>query len=41
MKYSELINFQPIESTIQLVESSKQEEAKKLVQTYVKLWRKI
>ena len=35
MKYSELINFQPIESTIQLVESSKQEEAKKLVQTYV------
>ena len=35
MKYSDLINFQPIESTIQLVESSKQEEAKKLVQTYV------
>lgn len=35
MRYSELISFQPIESTIQLVESSKQEEAKKLIQTYV------
>lgn len=35
MKYSELINFQPIESTIQLVEAGKQEEAQKLVETYV------
>lgn len=35
MKYSELINFQPIESTIQLIESGEKEAAKKLVQTYV------
>ena len=35
MKYSELINFQPIESTIQLIEAGEKEEAKKLVQTYV------
>lgn len=35
MKYSELINFQPIESTIQLIEAGEKEVAKKLVQTYV------
>lgn len=35
MKYSELINFQPIESTIQLIEAGEKEAAKKLVQTYV------
>ena len=35
MKYSELINFQPIESTIQLIEAGEKETAKKLVQTYV------
>ena len=35
MRYSELINFQPIESTIQLIEAGEKEEAKKLVQTYV------
>lgn len=36
MKYSELISFNPIESTIQLVESNKsKEEAAKLVDTYV------
>ena len=35
MKYSELINFQPIESTIQLIEAGEREAAKKLVQTYV------
>ena len=35
MKYSELISFQPIESTIQLTESGDKETAKKLVQTYV------
>ena len=35
MKYSELISFQPIESTIQLIEASEKETAKKLVQTYV------
>lgn len=33
MKYNELINFQPIETTIQLVESKKEE--KKLVESYV------
>lgn len=36
MKYSELISFKPIESTIQLVEGTKTEnEVKELVQTYV------
>ena len=36
MKYSELISFKPIESTIQLVEGTKTEQgAKELVQTYV------
>ena len=36
MKYSELIRFKPIESTIQLVEGTKTEnEVKELVQTYV------
>ena len=35
MKYSELIDFQPIESTIQLIESGEKETAKKLVETYV------
>ncbi len=35
MKYSELISFQPIESTIQLIEAGEKEIAKKLVQTYV------
>ncbi len=35
MNYSQLINFQPIESTIQLVEAGEKEAAKKLVQTYV------
>lgn len=35
MKYSELISFQPIESTIQLVESSSDDESKKLVETFV------
>ena len=35
MKYSELINFQPIESTIQLIEAGEKENAKKLVETYV------
>lgn len=35
MKYSELINFQPIESTIQLIEAGEKETAKKLVETYV------
>ena len=35
MKYSELISFQPIESTIQLIEAGEKEAAKKLVQTYV------
>ena len=35
MKYSELISFQPIESTIQLIEAGEKETAKKLVQTYV------
>lgn len=36
MKYSELISFKPIESTIQLVEGTKtQSGVKELVQTYV------
>lgn len=35
MNYSQLINFQPIESTIQLIEAGEKEAAKKLVQTYV------
>ena len=35
MKYSELITFKPIETTIQLLESSKKEVAKDLASTYV------
>lgn len=35
MRYSELINFQPIESTIQLIEAGEKETARKLVETYV------
>ena len=35
MKYSELITFKPIETTIQLLESSKKDVAKELVSTYV------
>lgn len=35
MKYSELIQFDPIESVIQLRDASKKEEAKKLVSTFV------
>lgn len=35
MKYRDLIQFEPIESVIQLKESNRVEEAKKLVDTYV------
>ncbi len=35
MKYSELISFDPIESTIQLAESRDKQEAARLVKTYV------
>ena len=35
MKYSELISFKPIESTIQLLETSDKKVAKDMVQTYV------
>lgn len=35
MKYSELISFKPIESTIQLREADKADKARELVETYV------
>ena len=35
MKYSDLISFDPIESTIQLIESKDKQEAARLVRTYV------
>lgn len=35
MKYRELIHFEPIETTIQLRDADKMEEAKKLISTYV------
>jgi hypothetical protein len=35
MKYNELINFEPIESVVQLRDTEKEEEAKRLVKTYV------
>ena len=35
MKYSELIDFKPIESTIQLLETAEKNEAQKIVSTYV------
>jgi len=35
MKYSQLITFDPIETTIQLIESKDKKEAAKLVRTYV------
>ena len=34
-KYSDLISFKPIESTIQLLETADKEVAKEMVQTYV------
>lgn len=35
MKYSELINFKPIESTIQLLDANQEMKARELVETYV------
>lgn len=35
MKYSELISFKPIESTIQLLETADKKVAQDMVQTYV------
>ena len=35
MKYSELIQFEPIETVIQLRDADKAETARRLVQTYV------
>ena len=35
MRYSDLIQFEPIESVIQLLDANRPEEAKKLVATYV------
>jgi hypothetical protein len=35
MRYSDLIQFEPIESVIQLLDANRPEEAKKLVSTYV------
>ncbi len=35
MRYSDLVQFEPIESVIQLLDANKPEEAKKLVSTYV------
>ena len=35
MKYSELISFKPIESTIQLREADEANKARELVETYV------
>ena len=35
MKYSELISFKPIESTIQLLDANQELKARELVETYV------
>src|ERR1035437_2568388 len=35
MKYGDLIQFEPIESVIQLLDANRPDEAKKLVATYV------
>ncbi len=35
MRYSDLIQFEPIESVIQLLDANRPDEAKKLVTTYV------
>lgn len=35
MRYSDLIQFEPIESVIQLLDANRPNEAKKLVSTYV------
>ena len=35
MHYGDLIQFEPIESVIQLLDANRPEEAKKLVSTYV------
>jgi ABC-type enterochelin transport system ATPase subunit len=35
MRYGELIQFEPIESVIQLLDANRQDEARKLVATYV------
>ena len=35
MRYGDLIQFEPIESVIQLLDANRPEEAKKLVSTYV------
>jgi DNA replication protein DnaC len=35
MRYSDLIQFEPIESVIQLLDANRPDEAKKLVATYV------
>ncbi|WP_431195854.1 DUF6079 family protein, partial [Methylococcus capsulatus] len=35
MRYGDLIQFEPIESVIQLLDANRPDEAKKLVATYV------
>lgn len=35
MRYGDLIQFEPIESVIQLLDADRPDEAKKLVSTYV------
>ena len=35
MRYGDLIQFEPIESVIQLLDANRPDEAKKLVSTYV------
>ena len=35
MQYGDLIQFEPIESVIQLLDANRPDEAKKLVSTYV------
>lgn len=35
MRYADLIQFEPIESVIQLLDANRPDEAKKLVSTYV------